>query len=128
MDILARPLVREELDLAERLWIILLNSRNPAVGYNVSAGGDASRLGAKNSIEHNQKIGAANKGRKPKGYVRTDLHRKQLRDRMLGNDKGVKITPETAIAWKAAETPEQKAKRHAAIKASWDRRKGVLSC
>jgi hypothetical protein len=42
---------------------------------------------------------------------------------MQGNDIGIKITPELAAQWKANETIEQKQKRCAAIKASWDRRK-----
>ena len=40
---------------------------------------------------------------------------------MQGNNKGVKITPEAARAWRSAETPEQAAIRGASIKAAWAR-------
>jgi group I intron endonuclease len=84
--VLATAETEEELNNLERLWIILLNTR--AAGYNVTAGGDVSRTGMKNSPEHNARIGAANKGRKPAGYIRTEEHRQQLRDRMRGNELG----------------------------------------
>jgi group I intron endonuclease len=108
VDILAIPITIEELNILERIWIIILDSRNPLFGYNVWPGGDIGRLGIPCSEEAKLKIGIANKGRKPVGYVRTELHRKQLRNRMLGNKIGIKITPEIAAVWKAKETPEQR--------------------
>lgn len=123
VHVLATAENAKQLAELERLWIVSLNARDPQVGYNVSAGGEASRLGISMSDETKVKIGTANRGRKPKGYTRTEEHRKQLSERMQGNDKGIKITPEQARAWKAAESPEQKAKRGAAIKAAWARRK-----
>jgi group I intron endonuclease len=121
VDVLAVAYTPEELDELERLWIIALNSRDTAIGYNVNLGGSAGRLGMPCSEEHKIRIGAANRGRKPKGYVRTEEHRRQLRERMRGNKIGKKITPEMVAMWKATETPETKRKRHAAIKAEWDR-------
>ena len=92
----------------------------------MTAGGDKSRLGIPLSEETKAKIGAANKGRKPKGYVRTEEHRKQLSERMQGNDKGVKITPELAAKWNAVHTPEWRKERslkaHAARRAKKEAR------
>jgi len=92
VDVLAIPENAEELDNLERIWIILLDSRNPKLGYNVLPGGDTGRLGLPCSDEAKQKIGIANKGRKPVGHTRTEAHRQQLRDRMRGNRIGKKIT------------------------------------
>jgi group I intron endonuclease len=111
---------RDHLHLLEKLWIIGLDTRNPEKGYNVCRGGDLGRIGLQNSDEHNRKIGAANKGRKPKGYIRTEEHRRQLRERMKGNNRGVKLTPDRAKEYLTNETPEQKAARFAAIKRAWD--------
>jgi group I intron endonuclease len=123
VSVLGTAPTSDQLNELERLWIILLNARDPNIGYNVCVGGSTGRLGLTTSEETKKKIGLANKGRKPKGYVRTELHRQQLRDRMMDNTIGVKITPEIAVQWKAAETNNQKQARYASIKASWDRRK-----
>lgn len=72
----------------EKVWIIALDSRNPRYGYNVCAGGIGT-TGLACSEERKQKIGLANKGRTPKGYVRTEEHKRQLRERMKGNRRGV---------------------------------------
>lgn len=116
-EVLTRATNDDELNMFERLWITALDSRNPAIGYNLSAGGEGMRF--PKSEDAKRKIGLANKGRKPKGYKRTELHLQQRRDAMKGNNIGIKITPETAKKWKAAETVEQKTARYAAIKASW---------
>lgn len=125
VDTICTATTLEQLDDLEKLWIILLNARAPEIGYNISAGGNLGRTGVKNTAEHNAKIGLANKGKKPVGYVRTDEHRRQLQDRMRGNLLGTKFTSETGGNYLRAETPEQKAKRHASIKAAWDRRKSL---
>lgn len=118
-SVLAVAASREQLDALERLWIIVLDSRNSAIGYNISAGGGGASRPC--SEETKRRIGIANKGRKPKIYVRTEEHRQQLRDRMQGNDKGIKLTREFALAQLASETEEQKKARFASIKSSWDR-------
>lgn len=119
IDILAEPKTVEDLDNLERLWIILLDSRNPKLGYNVQAGGTKGFLGRTMPDEAKLKIGAANKGKKPKGYIRTEEHRQQLRERMLGNKIGRKITSEIVTQWKANENPEDRAE--------WSR-KGAFAC
>lgn len=98
----------DTLNAIEKQWIKDLDARNPEKGYNVCEGGGLGRLGLKNSKDHNQKIGAANKGRKPKGYVRTEKHRQQIRDRMQGNNRGVKFTKDSALRLAASLTPEQR--------------------
>ena len=82
VDVLAVSDKVEELNNLERLWIIILNSRDATLGYNICSGGDVGRLGIPQSQETKDKIGHANKGRKPVGYVRTETHRQQLRDRV----------------------------------------------
>jgi len=77
-----------ELNNLERLWIAALDTRH--TGYNVCSGGEGIMSGRSPSEEHRKKIGLANKGRKPAGYVRTEEHRRQLRDRMRGNSIGRK--------------------------------------
>lgn len=104
----------------ERVWIIDLRTRHPDLGYNLCEGGEVGRRGLKNSDEHNKKIGMANKGRKPKGYVRTETHRQQLHDRMQGNDKGVKFTSDTAKKLAEGMTPEARKERaRKAAQARW---------
>ncbi len=53
---------RKEQCLKEIFWIDFYDARNPAVGYNITEGGDggATRRGMKNSEETNRKIGEAN--------------------------------------------------------------------
>ena len=76
----------ESLSELERLWIIVLDARNPHIGYNISAGGGGARRPC--SLETRLKIGRANKGRKPVGYARTAEHSQQVRERMKGNKHG----------------------------------------
>jgi group I intron endonuclease len=123
VDVLAEPQTKEQMDNLERVWIVLLDSRNPDLGYNIAAGG--SGIGIAHSQETKDKIGLANKGRKPKGYIRTELHKQQLRDRMQGNKVGKKFTSESARLAIMCETPENKAKRIAGIQRAWDRRRGI---
>lgn len=111
VDVLATPNSTEDLDNLEKVWIILLDARNPELGYNVCLGGGTGRTGVKTSEETKARIGAANKGRKPKGYIRTELHRQQLRDRMKGNNVGVKFTSESAKQAALNMTVEQRKER-----------------
>jgi group I intron endonuclease len=106
---LAQAESAEQLDMLERLWIAALDALNPNVGYNISAGGGGSRRSC--SLATKRKIGLANKGRKPKGYIRTEKHRQQRREAMLGNNIGVKITAARAKAWSDKMTPEQRRAR-----------------
>jgi len=123
VDVLSIVDTEEQVNDLECLWIVLLNSRNPDIGYNIAIGG--GRVCAPLSEATKDKISAANKGRKPKGYIRTDLHRQQLRDRMKGNNIGTKFTSETARLAMINETPENKTKRIAGIQAAWDRKRGI---
>ena len=72
----------------EKLWIIALDARNHAVGYNICAGGEGTP-GRVVSDETRQKISRAHMGLKSTGYVRTELHRQQLHDRQMGDRKSV---------------------------------------
>lgn len=74
-----------ELNNLERLWIVLLDSTH--TGYNICSGGEGA-AGRHCSPSHRRKIGLANSGRKPVGYIRTEKHRRQLRERMRGNTVG----------------------------------------
>lgn len=87
IEILATANNDEELCSLEKLWIGLLNSRNSDCGYNICMGGEG-RVGIPCTEDHKRKIGLANKGRKPKGYIRTEKHRQQIRERMKGNKNG----------------------------------------
>lgn len=99
------------LNVLERVWIKDLGTRDPKVGYNVQEGGNSGRTGVKTSEATKLKIGAANKGRKPKGYVRNNEHRQQLSNRMKGNKVGIKFTPARASAIAASMTPQQRKER-----------------
>jgi len=127
VEVLSTPSSVEEMDNVEKLWIILLDSRKKELGYNVCLGGGTGRLGVKTSQETKDKIGLANKGRKPKGYIRKALHKQQLRDRMKGNKLGDKFTSESARKALLNETPDRKRKRIAGIQRAWDRRRGVTT-
>ena len=114
-----------QLDDLERLWIIALDARNSKIGYNICAGGGASRLGLKNSPEHNRRISESNTGRTPAGYVRTAEHRRQLHARMLngGGTKAGKLGGKRAGELRMQNfTPEQrKATARTAAAARWGR-------
>ena len=68
--ILAECKNQEELDSAERYYINTLDARNPAIGYNVAAGGHGWPKGTRHTEETKAKISAKalgnsyNKGRK----------------------------------------------------------------
>ena len=124
-QVLALGQTDEQICELEKLWIIALDARNPEVGYNVQPGGNVGHVPKPRgpmSEETKRKIGLGNKGRKPKGYARTALHRKQLSDRMQGNDKGVKITTEIVKVWKQNKTEEQRRKQIEGIQRAWDKK------
>jgi group I intron endonuclease len=108
----------EELNNLERLWIAVLNSTH--TGYNICLGGGAPTAGRHLSQETKDRIGAANRGRKPVGYVRTEEHRQQLRERQRGNKVAVGHGRP-----KGAHSSEEIAKRSIGIQAAWDRRRNV---
>lgn len=105
VNVISTATSQEQLNNLERLWIIVLNARDSTVGYNIAVGGGI--VGVPCSDVAKAKISAANKGRKPVGYIRTDEHRKQLSDRMQGNKIGRKITPEIAAQWRKS-IPKEK--------------------
>jgi group I intron endonuclease len=111
VEVLATPATPEWCEYLEILWIMMLDARNPQVGYNVHKGGGKGALGIRMSEECKRKIGNANKGRKPNVYARTEAHREQLRSGMQGNCRGVKITTELVAKWNAAMTPEQRSEK-----------------
>ncbi len=107
-----------ELNNLERLWIIMLRATDPTFGYNVLEGGTGTS-GHPCSDERKRKIGLANRGRKPVGYVRTTKHRQQLRDRMLGNKHS---TGDNLIQWLKTTTSEYRiARAKQAAAARWGR-------
>ena len=77
---------KEHLSLLEKLWIILLDSRNPEVGYNILSGGE-NQYQPTCSEDTKRKISLANKGRKPKPYVRTEEHKRQTSLRFKGRKR-----------------------------------------
>lgn len=76
----------EELIYLEKEWIAFLDSMNPAIGYNATAGGEGASRPCSEATK--KKIGLANRGRKPKGYIHTAEHCEQIRQRMLGSKHG----------------------------------------
>lgn len=46
----------------ERLWILVLDSRNPVVGYNITCGGEGV-TGMRHTLETRRKIAEANRHR-----------------------------------------------------------------
>lgn len=120
---ICRTVNADILDDIEKAWIADLDSRNPEKGYNIQEGGGTGRTGMRLTDEHKAKIGAANKGKKPAGYIRTETHLQQRRDAMKGNTLGAKFTSGTGAVYILNETPEQKLKRSASIKAAWSKRK-----
>lgn len=114
----------KQLDELERLWIAVLDAQH--FGYNVAAGGSGASRPC--SEDTKRKIGIANKGRKPAGYVRTEKHKQQLSERpRISRETGYALASwengGNVSAYLSKETPEQKAKRYAAIKASWVKRR-----
>ena len=116
----------EQLNQLERLWIAVLNARDPKIGYNIAPGGEAVRSGPL-SEEHKKKIGLANKGRRPKPYVRTAKHRQQISDR----SKGKKASEETRLKISLAgqgrkRGPETCQRISDAIFQHWEKRRAGL--
>ena len=103
VDILAIPETPEQMNDLERIWIILLNARDPEFGYNLCIGGGKGQL------------------------TLSEEWKAQLRDRMKGNSLGTKFTSESGRLAILNETPENKAKRIAGIQRSWDRRRGITT-
>jgi group I intron endonuclease len=66
IDVLATSDDKEQLSQLERLWIILLDARNPLKGYNIAFGGNGGDTGYYNV------------------YKRTQEHKDAVRIRMLG--------------------------------------------
>lgn len=78
---------QEELDNLEKLWIILLRTRNREYGYNLKEGG----RGGKNSLETIQKMKAAKKG-KPNGRLgkhHSEETKNKMRLAAMGNHGGL---------------------------------------
>ena len=58
--VLAEVQSKQEADNLERLWIAVLNSRDKASGYNLTAGGDGS-VGVKHSVDTRMKMSQSQK-------------------------------------------------------------------
>jgi len=72
---------------AERFFIAFYGRADLGLGRlrNLTDGGEGC-VGAIRTDEWKRKIGLGNKGRKPVGYIRTEEHRMQLRERMKSGD------------------------------------------
>jgi group I intron endonuclease len=93
-EVLGSTATHEELCELEKLWILLLNCRNPKIGYNVMAGGE--HVYRKPCTEETrQRMKAAAVGRKPSPYVHTHKHRQQLSERIKGTHYGKGIPHKT---------------------------------
>jgi hypothetical protein len=85
---------------------------------NLTDGGEGT-AGCACTEQRKQRIGLANKGRKPKGYARTEAHRHLLSTIHQGNKKAIGHGRP-----KGKQSPEEIARRGLAIQAWWDRRRG----
>lgn len=84
--ILLDKLTRIEAETMERYFISVLRSKNYHL-YNICSGGKVgdARLGYKNTPEHNQKIGDANRGRKLNlSETQRDSIRQRCKDKKSG--------------------------------------------
>jgi group I intron endonuclease len=93
-QVLAVAKSKEELDNLERVWIILLQTRNPEYGYNITAGGEGNP-GLKHSAAIRQKISRNRKGKavgntNAAGHVWTDEEKTRVSLAL----KGRKFSPE----------------------------------
>lgn len=115
---------REELNNLEQYWIILLDSVNPIIGYNLTTGGNnnsvyseesklkmslakkgkpSKKVDCSCSPETAKKISNSNKGKKAwnKGIPRTEEQKKHFSDVMKGRpvwNKGKKLNNKEIIA------------------------------
>lgn len=95
VEILGNVATREELCELEKLWILLLDCRNPKIGYNVMAGGEhVYRRPMPEETRQKLRASALAAGRKPAPYVRTKEHGQQISERITGTHygRGVKHT------------------------------------
>ncbi len=80
MQELATTTTQEELDRLEVLWILVLDARNPEVGYNLALGGQGGKpmLGRKFSAEHRKKLSDSRIGMKFSEEHRSKLSKAKL--------------------------------------------------
>lgn len=71
----------------ERLWIILLSSKNHTIGYNLSDGGEGSP-GCKHSLEVRQRWSEQRKGKKAWNKGLTGIHTEDGKRRMVAARTG----------------------------------------
>lgn len=110
-EVLSIATTREELCELEKLWILLLDCRNPKIGYNILAGGEHVYR-APCTEETRRKMRLAAVGRKPLPYVRTEAHGKQISNRITGTHYGKGIPHKTYNISEAG----REARRQAALK------------
>jgi hypothetical protein len=110
---------------AERFFISYFGRKDLGKGClgNLTDGGEGL-AGAVRTEEWKRRIATANTGKKrtTPPYIRTEEHRRQLRDRQRGNKVAVGHGRP-----KGKHSPEEIAKRSLGIKAAWDRRKLAAS-
>ena len=117
---IAEPLAQtqdvKQLEALECLWIALLDSRNPNVGYNITAGGTggsdgSNRLGKKHSLESRRKMSLALRGRKNphQGPSEECRHRiaESLRGRIMPEETRKKISQSNTGRVVSEETRER---------------------
>jgi group I intron endonuclease len=88
-EILGTTETHEELCELEKLWILLLECRNPKIGYNVMAGGEhVYRKPIAEETRQKLRLSALAAGRKPIPYVHTAKHCQQISARVKGTHYG----------------------------------------
>jgi group I intron endonuclease len=95
-EILSTTSTHEKLCELEKLWIMLLDCRNPKIGYNVMAGGEhLYRKPIAEETRQKLRISALAAGRKPAPYIHTAEHCKQISTRIKGTHYGKGIPHKT---------------------------------
>ena len=88
---LARAMDKQQMDELEKFFIRTLESQDPDIGYNITAGGRGA-LGYKHTDEHKERVSEMYKGR-----PFSDLARSQQLAAVVGkpaHNKGKKMSPE----------------------------------
>lgn len=112
---LGRYETREELNTAEKLWIILAGSHVGEVGYNSTFGGD---FGAEPTSETRKKIGEASRKRR-----HTPETRLKMSEAHSGEKNHLFGLPKEQQPWFGRELTEEHKQNCSAARTSWWERK-----
>lgn len=87
VDQLAECETNEQASELERLWIIVINSRDHSIGYNLSKGGEGS-LGCTHSEEVRKRWGEQRRGRTAWNKGLTGIHSEAGMAKMVASSSG----------------------------------------